>query len=308
MESQKIYLSGNGGGSDTNAALIAALQNRGLDPNAVFAALNNNGNGGMWGNNDFFSILLLFILMGAWGGNGFGGGFGGNGGGLPLNMLSNDSSRELIMSAIQRNGTDISALAQTLNCSVGQVMQGINNMALQISNLSAQTGQSAMQIINAVQAGNCQLGSQLASCCCEIRTAIERQGYETRIATAEQTATLGSKIDLQTTLINDKFCQLEMREMQNKLDAERAKNSALTAQLSQEHQTAQFGQIIAGAVAPIGGAVTDLSQRLAKIECSLPEVAKVPYSPVVGVPTCVAAQYGLAGLGLGNGGGFWGVI
>ncbi len=305
MESQKIYLAGNGG-SDVNAALVAALQNRGLDPNAVFAALSNNGNNNGWGN-DFFSVLLLFILMGAWGGNGFGGGFGGNGGGLPLNMLANDSSRELIMSAIQRTGTDITSLAQALNCSTGQVMQGINSMALQISNLSAQTGQTGMQIINAIQAGNCQLASQLASCCCEIRTAIERQGYENRIATAEQSAFIGGKIDAQTTLINDKFCQLEMREMQSKLDALREKNSALTTQLSQEHQTAQFGQMITAAVAPLNGGLTDLSQRLAKIECNAPEVAKVPYSPVVGVPTCVAAQYGLAGLGL-NGGGFWGVI
>ena len=51
----------------------------------------------------------------------------------------------------------------------------------------------------------------------------------------------------------------------------------------------------------------DLSARLAKIECNQPEVAKVPYSPVVGVPTCVAAQYGF-GFGLNSWNGFngWG--
>lgn len=38
---------------------------------------------------------------------------------------------------------------------------------------------------------------------------------------------IGAKIDAQTQMINDKFCQLEMREMQNKIDTLRAEKSAL---------------------------------------------------------------------------------
>jgi hypothetical protein len=38
---------------------------------------------------------------------------------------------------------------------------------------------------------------------------------------------LGAKIDYQTSIINDKFCQLEMREMQNKIDTLREEKSAL---------------------------------------------------------------------------------
>ena len=34
------------------------------------------------------------------------------------------------------------------------------------------------------------------------------------------------------------------------------------------------------------------------VKCKLPETTTIPYSPVMGVPTCVAAQYGL-GFGLG---------
>ena len=249
-----------------------------------------------------------------------GGGFGGgNNGGLPLNMLSNDSSRELIMSAIQRNGVDISQLASTLNCSIGQVTAGINAMATQISTLAGQQGMSAQQIINSIQAGNCQLTAQLAQCCCDVRTAIERQGYESQLATLNQTNTLtnaantqfnvlGSKIDAQTQIINDKFCQLEMREMQNKLDAERAKSAALAGQLSQEHQTATIMQAQAQAVAPVNAAIGDLSSRLAKIECGLPPTTVVPNPQVYAMPACVAAQFGLGfGAGYGFGGnGFWG--
>ena len=35
---------------------------------------------------------------------------------------------------------------------------------------------------------------------------------------------VGAKIDAQTQIINDKFCQLEMREMQNKIDILRDEN------------------------------------------------------------------------------------
>ena len=92
---------------------------------------------------------------------------------------------------------------------------------------------SSCQVINAIQSGNAGLASQLASCCCDVRTAIQQQGYENQLAIVNQTNTLtsnantqfnilGAKIDAQTQIINDKFCQLEMREMQNKIDTLRA--------------------------------------------------------------------------------------
>lgn len=217
------------------------------------------------------------------------------------------------MNAIQGNGTAINQLASSLNCSVQQIQTAL-------CNIQAQSGLSAQQIINAVQSGNSQVLSQMASCCCDVRTAIERQGYESQLATLNQTNTLtsnantqfnivGAKIDAQTQIINDKFCQLEMREMQNKLDAERAKSAALAGQLSQEHQTATIMQSQAQAVAPINAAIGDLSNRLAKIECGLPPTTVVPNPQVYAMPACVAAQYGLgfgAAFGLGSNGGFWG--
>ena len=51
---------------------------------------------------------------------------------------------------------------------------------------------------------------------------------------------IGAKIDAQTQMINDKFCQLEMREMQNKIDTLRAEKSALELGLSQSAQTANI--------------------------------------------------------------------
>lgn len=51
---------------------------------------------------------------------------------------------------------------------------------------------------------------------------------------------IGSKIDAQTQIINDKFCQLEMREMQNKIDALRDEKQAYQLSASQQAQTANI--------------------------------------------------------------------
>lgn len=48
------------------------------------------------------------------------------------------------------------------------------------------------------------------------------------------------EIDAQTQIINDKFCQLEMREMQNKIDALREDKQALQLSASQQAQTANI--------------------------------------------------------------------
>nr|DAL01580.1 MAG TPA: hypothetical protein [Caudoviricetes sp.] len=51
---------------------------------------------------------------------------------------------------------------------------------------------------------------------------------------------LGAKIDAQTQIINDKFCQLEMREMQNKIDTLRADKASLEAAALTQAQTANL--------------------------------------------------------------------
>lgn len=106
MGSEKIFMFGEpstGGRADLTAILPALMNNnKGIDPNILAMLGNRDGNGRDGFGNDFFAILLLFILMG-WGGNNNGGFFGnrGNGGGEGLNILNNDSTRELLMSAIK---------------------------------------------------------------------------------------------------------------------------------------------------------------------------------------------------------------
>ena len=278
--------------------LAPLLQKNGLDPNLLLA-MNNRG--GMFGGDgsSFLWIIFLFFL------------FRFAGAGIP-NLINNDAGRELLMSAIQGNGQAINNLATNLNCSIGQVQNAINGVMSQVQQVGNQVGQSSMQIINAIQQGNCQIAQQIASCCCENRLAICQQtntlqnaingvatGQERGFAsvayeTQRQTCDLQNSIKDSTQQILAGQRAAEMREMQNKIDKLREENSTFKS-------SAMTSQIVGQATAPLGAALNDLSARLAKIECNQPEVAKVPYSPVVGIPSCVAAQYGLY-----NGIGAWG--
>ena len=283
---EKTLVFDNGGAMDGN--LVAALMN------------GNNRNGNAYG----WEWMWMILLWALWGGNGWGG-FGGRGmGSLPAE-LNGDAGRQLLMNAIQGNGNAISQLASSLNCSVQQIQTAL-------CNIQAQSGLSAQQIINAVQSGNAQVLSQMASCCCDVRTAIERQGYESQLAVLNQTNTLQNTIretsQNGTTAILAKLDQLQTAALQDKIDALREKNSTLTTQLNLEHQNAYMAGVVSQAVAPVNAAVAALQNDVNGIKCKMPETATVPYSPIVGVPTCIAAQYGLGyGFGApGYGNGFWG--
>ena len=54
------------------------------------------------------------------------------------------------------------------------------------------------------------------------------------------------------------------------------------ATISNEHQTALIQQSQTQSLIPVNAALNDLRNRLAKIECNQPEVAKIPYTPAMG--------------------------
>lgn len=295
----KTYVFGDGSGSGNSGMwgwLANLAQNRGVDPN-VLAMMNNSGG---WGNGMgnwiwFFFIILIFC------GNGWNG-LGRNGQGTAdlASLINSDNGRDLVMQAITRNGNAIDQLASTFNCSTGQIQQAINGVMTQLQSLGNQVGMSGQAIINAIQSGNCSIERQLAQCCCDNRLLTTQQGYENRIAISEQTNVLGSKIDQQSVLINDKFCQLEQRELQNKIDALREERSSLLGQISQANQTAQIGQYIAQAVNPVNAAVAALQSEIDGIKCKLPQTQVVPAQNGVYLSPCQATLLGLNGLnGLG---------
>lgn len=231
-------------------------------------------------------------------------------------QLNNDYGRDVLLQAINGNATAISQLATTLNCDINAVQASLNSLGTQVQSVGNQVGLSGQQIINAIQSGNCQITSQLASCCCDVKNLVTTQGYENRIANAENTAAIINKIDAQTTMINDKFCQLEMREMQRTIDQLRDERSALQTNISQRTQN----EFIASSLYPIATGLTELKSDFECFKSHQPETISVPkdngvyvhYNPYTVVPNC-AFGYG-AGLGFNNwgawnngcGGSLWG--
>lgn len=312
MSETKTYVFGNDGqcGGGMMSLLAPLLQRNGLDPNLLLA-MNKNGNG--WGDGSgFMWVIFLFFLMG-WGGNGWGG-FGGNGRGAIANEINNDYGRSLLMDAIGGNRNALSNLATQLNCTEGQIQSAISALTSQVQSVGNQVGMSGMQTINALQQGNMQIAQQLADCCCRTNNAITALDGNLKLSICKQTHQINDTANTNALMLRDagqnntqaimgKLDQIQAQALQDKLDALREKNSSLLAQLSNEHQTQALQAYQAQLVAPLGNALGVLQKEVAGIKCKLPDTATVQYSPVVGVPTCVAAQMGLYGA---NGTGFWG--
>lgn len=316
MSDSKVFMFPETGtnNSELMSLLAPLLSQRGVDPNVLLAMNRNGGFGGEGG--WFMWVIFLFFLMG-WGGNGWGG-FGNNRGNLAGdavlgNLINNDSGRELLMSAIQGNGNAINQLASTLNCDINSVKSAINGVMSQIQGVGNQVGMSSQQIINAIQAGNCQIASKLADCCCENRLAIcqqtntlqnaingiatgqERGFSSVAYETQKQTCDIQNSIKSATDAILAGQRDAEMREMQNKIDALREANSQKDVIINNGQQTAVFSSMIQSATAPITNAVNALQGDINGIKCRLPETVTLPYSCATAVPT--QAVFGYNGLG-----------
>ena len=252
-----------------------------LDPNMLFAMMNN-GNGGFGGNGNWLWVIFLFFLYG-WGGNGM---FGRCTTGSLASEINGDYGRTLLMQAINGNGTAISQLSSALNCSTDAIQNAIHQVQTNIQSVGNQVGMSSQAVINAIQSGNTALASQLSQCCCDNKLLITTQGYENRIANGENTALLSSKIDAQTVAMNNQFCALKEREMQSRIDALLEKNSTLEATISNANQTAQIQSYIASVVSP-------LAQDVAAIKASQPNTVSVPYPQLTAIPTASLYGYGI---------------
>ena len=280
MEKTYVFDTAADRGSLDSSAIIASLMNnKGVDPNLMALLSNASKNQDAWGGSGCWWIWVI-IMFWLWGGNG--NIFGRNGGldGIP-NQINNDFGRDILLQAINGNGTAISQLASTLNCDMNTLQNAICQVQSSIQGVGNQVGMSGQQIINAIQAGNCQISHQIADCCCNVRTAITTQGYENQLATINQTNALQSTMNGNNQAILARLDAMSNQALLDKIDALREKNSSLTAQISNEHQTAAIQAYQAQSLIPVNAALQDLSTRLGAIECKQPATVTVPYIPAM---------------------------
>lgn len=317
MSEAKTYVFGQDGNNSILNTLIPLLNQRGIDANTILALQNGNGFGG---NNGGWFIWILFLLV-LFGRNGNGFGWGNNdcnGTAYLSNMMNNDAGRQCLEQLIQGNAAKLSELSSMLNCDSKAIQNALCTINGSIQQVGSQVGMSGMQTINAIQAGNASLASQLCKCCCDNQLAMCQQtntlqqaingvnvGQERGFAnlafeSQKQTCELRDAIRENTSQVIAGQRAAELREYQRELAERDRKIAEQAVVINNGQQTAIFGQMIQQATAPIGAAVAALQKDVDGVKCKLPETTTIPYSPVVGVPSCVAAQYGL-GLGFGFG-------
>lgn len=272
LENERIIVQDRGG-IDAGIAALMQNANKGFDPAALMAMMNNGngmfgGNGGWW----WIFIIVLFWMWGGWGGNGFGRGNQAetNSDFARLAAMGNQNNNtDLLMQAINGNKDAINTLSTNLNCDVKSIDNALCSIQNAIGKVGGEVGFSAERVINAVNAGDCNVIKAISDCCCTTQRSIDsvnlnltQMNADNRLSICQQTNTLqnaitsgfntlssenatrfnilGAKIDAQTQIINDKFCQLEMREMQNKIDTLRDEKNALQSSALLQQQTSNI--------------------------------------------------------------------
>jgi hypothetical protein len=173
---------------------------------ADFAAVcgnNRNNDGGMFGNDWAWIVILLLFGWGGRGFGGFGGGFGGGNGGngcgcSPCATQADVRAavdQQTLISKIDQQTYGLADSFTALNNTLNNNFRGIDNA---ICTLGYQN-----------QAGINSLSAQLAQCCCDTRAAIQ----DNTTSGVMNTNTLSRQI-------SDCCCDIEKMNMQSRFDAQ----------------------------------------------------------------------------------------
>ena len=216
------------GESFDTGALMGMLANKGVDP-GIIAMLNDCKEKGSWGDGGMLIVLFLILILG-FGGNGgfFGRGQAGEVAGVDRTVV-NEANYSRMLDAIGGNREAISQLAQTLNCTQGQITAALAGVDKQIA-----VNQGS--IINAVQSCCCNIQGKIQDCCCQTNLNIERQGCQTRAdiqdvrfliqsTASAQDNLLQSLINSQNQYLANEFCAIKSREDAREIQSLRDKLS-----------------------------------------------------------------------------------
>ena len=316
MSDTKVYQFGTEGAGSLNAVL-PFLQQKGIDPAYIMGLMGNSNNGGLFGGRGFEDIIALIIVAALFGnGNGFGFGNG-----------NNNAQSDLLAHMIERNGTDLSQLAQSIGCSTGRLQDAIGAVSTQICNLAGQNGLSFQQVINSIQSGNTALATQICNCCCDIKGAIADSKYATERGFCDLTAATTRGFSDVGYALRDQTCNLEKsiadstaQILAGQAAIEKRELQREIAALQDEKQTYKLGNMMTQANAPLAAAINALQSDVDGIKCRLPKTEVIPATPdyvqvnrSINIPYGPYCGYGAFGAnyGLGcangwNGGSLWG--
>lgn len=254
-----------------------------------------------------------------------------------MNAITNQGERQ--HEAVQTLSTMLGQDFNLVNNSIQTIQMGLNQLAVQ-------QGMTPLQIINSIQSGNASLSHQLCECCCNMQRQVSEQGYQAQLRTVEQTNalqqtanagfngvqtgisgiqtqmainqgrddlnvcqqtyTLRDGQNTSTQAILSKLAEMQTQSLQDKLEAERDKNTALAGEISQRDQNQYFAGLMSQGLAPINGALAALNKEVDDLKCKLPNTVSVPYPNLQVVNATPYVSGGIYPNGMFNGYGGYG--
>ena len=203
----------------------------------------NDNNGGFFGNEGLWAVIILAIIFG-WGRNGSGGN-NGNGGMNVLPYVMGGGGFNASSADTRAAISDGFAL-DNITSGIRGIQQGICDSTFALNNAITGgfngTNISMLQGFNGVQAQLSNMSAQNQTCCCETQRAIERGFADTgyRMATdtcAIQTALANSTRDIIDSQNSGTRAILDFMT-QDKISTLQAENQALKFAASQSNQNA----------------------------------------------------------------------
>ncbi len=282
MPSEIIQLPQNGGNQNGGATILPVTNGGGLF-----------GDNGQTSLTDILGFAVIASIFPNIFGNGNGYGNRGNGGGCGCPAVDT----QLALQAVTAQGDASRAAIQNLAASMGQnystVLPAIQGVQNTIAALASANGMGFLNVINALQQGDCNLSSQLAQCCCDNRLLTTQQGYEARIQTIDQTNQLNNTVnaqgqrqvdaiaDLKTTMIKE-FCDARERDMQAIIDKQADEISQLRTKDNISAQTSQILGYVNTVLAPIQSAVKEIQDKMPNtVPVQYPNLQVVNATPYV---------------------------
>ena len=292
---------------------IIQLPQNGGNQNGGTTLLPVANGGGLFGNNgqtsltDILGFAVIASIFPNIFGNGNGYGNRGNCGGCGCPAVDT----QLALQAVTAQGDASRAAIQNLASSMGQnystVLPAIQGVQNTLAALASANGMGFLNVINALQQGDCNLASQLAQCCCDNRLLTTQQGYEGRIQTIEQTNTLNTSInaqgqrqvdaiaDLKTTMIKE-FCDARERDMQAIIDKQADEISQLRTKDNIAAQTSQILGYVNAQLAPIQNTVKEIVDKMPNtVPVQYPNLQVVNNTPNSNWPGFNGYPYGYRG-------------
>lgn len=192
------------------------------------------GGFGGWGGDWLAIIVLAALFGGGYGFGGFGGGFGGGYNGGVFGEIQRGFDTQGINNKLNgiENGLCDGFYAQNTNTLNGfsgvqnALCQGFAGVNATVNQVGNSINQGICNLGYNVQGGFNEIGHQISDCCCQTQRAIDGVNYNLATQSCETRRAIEDSTNRVLGFLTDQ-----------KIDALRAENAALTAQLSNNAQT-----------------------------------------------------------------------